>query len=90
MIPYITQVAKRGVSLCSRLFRTFFLKNQFLSDYLVAGCPKYIFGNFRNFLKNFEKIFKIFTLGLFNGDLKIVPHVKKSLLQGAEKAKNRP
>ena len=34
--------------------------------------------------------FKIFTLGTFNGALKIIAHVKKSLLQGAEKAKNRP
>ena len=69
----------------------FFLKNRFLSDYVVAGCPKYIFGNFRNFLKNSEKkFFKIFTLGTFNGALKIIAHVKKSLLQGAEKAKNRP
>ena len=72
-------------------FGLFFLKNRFLSDYVVAGCPKYIFGNFRNFLKNSEKnFFKIFTLGTFNGALKIIPHVKKSLLQGAEKAKNRP
>ena len=45
----------------------------------------------KNFLKNSEKkIFKIFTLGTFNGALKIIAHVKKSLLQGAEKAKNRP
>ena len=54
----------------------FFLKNRFLSDYVVAGCSKYIFGNFRNFLKNSEKN-------------KIAPNVKKSRFQGAEKAKNR-
>ena len=36
-----------------------------------------------------KKNFKFFTLGTFNGTLKIVPYVKKSLLQGAEKAKNR-
>ena len=87
---YITHVAKRGGPCVYDIFGLFFLKNRFLSDYVVAGCPKYIFGNFRNFLKNSEKkFFKIFTLGTFNGPLKIAPNVKKSRFQGAEKAQNR-
>ena len=91
-IAHISRMKLNGGGPCVRnFFGLFFLKNRFLSDYVVAGCPKYIFGNFRNFLKNSEKnFFKIFTLGTFNGALKIIAHVKKSLLQGAEKAKNRP
>ena len=87
---YITQIAKRGGPCVRDFFGLFFLKNRFLSDYVVAGYSKYIFGNFRNFLKKSENfLFKIFTLGTFNGVLKIITHVKKSLLQGAEKAKTR-
>ena len=33
----ITHVAKRGGALCSRHFRTFFLKSRFLSDYVVPA-----------------------------------------------------
>ena len=87
----ITQVANQGGFYCIYyFFRDFCPKNRFLSDYVVVGCPKYIFGNFRNFLKISEKkFFKIFTLGTFNGPLKIAPNVKKSRFQGAEKAQNR-
>ena len=87
---YITQVTnQRGVNVFD-FFRDFCPKNRFLSDYVVVGCPKYIFGNFRNFLKISEKkFFKIFTLGPPNGTFKIGPNVKKSRFQGAEKAQNR-
>ena len=88
---HITHVAKRGGPVFLTFSDFFFLKNRFLSDYVVAGCLKYIFGNFKNFLRNSEKIFfKLFTLGTFNRPLKIIPHFKKSVLQEAEKAKNRP
>ena len=88
---YITAVAKQGGGYCIYyFFRDFCPKNWFLSDYVVVGCPKYIFRNFRNFLKNSEKNFwKIFTLGPPNGPLKIGSNVKKARSQGAEKAKNR-
>ena len=56
---YITQVAKRGGSLCLHGFRTFFLKNRFLSDYVVPACPKYISGKLRSFSKNFSFFFFI-------------------------------
>ena len=43
-------------------FRTFFLKNRFLSDYVVPACPKYISGKLRSFSKNFSKNFFHTTL----------------------------
>merc|ERR1712025_1362002 len=56
---YIAPVAQRGGSLSLLHFQTFFLKNRFLSDYVVPACPKYISGKLRNFSKNFSKIFFI-------------------------------
>ena len=40
----------------------FFLKNRFLSDYVVPACPKYISGKLRHFSKNFSKNFFHTTL----------------------------
>ena len=46
------------------IFLDFFSKNRFLSNYVVGGCPKYIFEKLRSFLKISEKsFFKIFLLG---------------------------
>ena len=59
---YITQVAKRGGWMSLPLFRTFFLKNRFLSDYVVPACPKYISGKLRSFSKKFSKNFFHTTL----------------------------
>ena len=43
-------------------FSDFFLKNGFLSDYVVPACPKYISGKLRCFSKNFSKNFFHTTL----------------------------
>ena len=54
----ISRTFERGRgSLCLHGFQTFFLKNRFLSDYVVSACPKYIFGKLRSFLKISEKKF---------------------------------
>ena len=56
---YITQVAKRGGSLCSQHFRTFFfLKNRFLSDYVVPG-SQHAKNIFLESLEVFQKSFFI-------------------------------
>ena len=39
----------------------FFPKNRFLSDYMVLGSQKYIFGKLRSFLKISDKNFQIFS-----------------------------
>ena len=55
------------------MFATFSKKNnRFLSDYVVGGCPRNISAKFRS------KLFKIFMLGTFNVNLKIIPLVKKN------------
>merc|ERR1712035_280856 len=60
---YITQVAKRGgVPVFERFSDFFFLKNRFLSDYMVPAYPKYISGKLRSFSKNFSKNFFHTTL----------------------------
>ena len=59
---YITPEANQGGLLRLPLFRTFFLKNRFLSDYVVPACPKYISGKLRSFSKNFSKNFFHTTL----------------------------
>ena len=51
----ITPVAKRGGSPWVCYFWDFFLKNWFLSDYVVPACPKYISGKLRSFSENFSK-----------------------------------
>ena len=87
----ITQVAKRGGSLCSRLFRTFFLKNRFLSDYVVPACPKYISGKLRSFSKNFSTFF--FHTTLFENFLPngvSVAAAKNQPAQGLGTPQNRP
>ena len=62
VMSYITQVAKRGGPCVRDFFGLFFLKNRFLSDYVVPACPKYISGKLRSFSKNFSKIFVHTTL----------------------------
>ena len=55
----ISRTFERGRgSLCLHGFQTFFLKNRFLSDYVVSACPKYISGNLRDFLRIFFGIFQ--------------------------------
>ena len=66
----------------------FFLKNRFLSDYVVAGCPKYIFGNFRNFLKNSEKKFSKFSpWALLMGPSKLSPMSNNHVFWGLRRPK---
>ena len=74
----ITHVAKRGgVHEIVTFSKIFFPKNRFLSDYVVGGCPKYIFGKLRSFLKISEKkFFKIFLLGDSKPNWLKVPTVK--------------
>ena len=82
---YITQVAKRGGGFTwdSDFFEDFFPKNRFLSDYVVGGCPKYIFGKLRSFLKISEKkFFKIFLLGDSKPNWLKVPNVKNHFCKG--------
>ena len=85
---YITAVAKQGGYCICHFFGLFFLKNRFLSDYVVVGCPKYIFGNFRNFLKNSEKFFKKFLpWALLIGPLKLSPMSKNHFCRGLRRPK---
>ena len=59
-------VNRGGGVLHLRLFRTFFLKNRFLSDYVVPACPKYISGKLRHFFKkNFNFFFIPHFLKIF-------------------------
>ena len=61
---------------------------------MVAGCPKYIFGNFRNFLKNSEKNFsKFFNTTLFENFVPkcvSVAAAKNQSAQGLRTPQNRP
>ena len=90
---YITQVAKRGGDFPE--FATFsdffFLKNRFLSDYVVPACPKYISGKLRSFSKNFSKNF--FHTALFENFLPngvSVADAKNEPAQGLGTPENRP
>merc|ERR1712243_190926 len=77
-----------GGSCVRNFFGLFFLKNRFLSDYVVARCPKYIFGNFRNFLKNSEKNFEKFSpWALLMGHSKLSPMSKNHFLRGLRRPK---
>ena len=73
-------------------FSDFFFSKKSISERLRGRrMPKIYFWKLQKFFEKFRKKFSnIFTLGTFNGALKIIAHVKKSLLQEAEKAKNRP
>ena len=63
LLSHITQVAKRGgLPEFATFSDFFFLKNRFLSDYVVPACPKYISGKLRSFSKNFSKNFFHTTL----------------------------
>ena len=77
------------------MFRTFsdffFLKNRFLSDYVVPACPKYISGKLRSFSKNFSKNF--FHTALFENFLPnslSVADAKNEPAQGLGTPENRP
>ena len=66
-----------------KIFQIFFPKNGFLSDYMVLGSQKNIFGKLRSFLKISEKIFFLkFFLGGSNGNWLKVPNVKISSAVG--------
>ena len=88
-LPYITQAAKLGGGTWVQdFFEDFLLKNQFLSDYVVGGCPKYIFGKLRSFLKISEKkFFKIFLLGDSKPNWLKVPNVKNHFCRGLKTLK---
>ena len=89
LMSHITQVAKQGGVPVFRTFSDFFLKNRFLSDYVVPACPKYISGKLRSFSKNFSK--KIFHTALFENFLPnslSVADAKMSLPRGWEHRKS--
>ena len=72
--------------LCLHDFQMFL--NWFLSDYVVPGCPKYIFGNFRNFLKYSEKNFSKFSpKALLMGPSKLSPMSKNHFCKGLRRPK---
>ena len=75
-----------GISLSLLHFRTFFLKNRFLSDYVVPACPKYISGKLRSF-SNFFFHAILFENFLPNGVS--VAAAKKQLAQGLGTPQNR-
>ena len=55
---------------------------------MVAGCPKYIFGNFRNFLKNSEKKnSKNSPWAPLMGPSKLAPMSEKHVFRGLKKPK---
>ena len=91
-MTYITQVAKRGgVHEFATFSDFFFLKNRFLSDYVVPACPKYISGKLRSFSKNFSKNF--FHTALFENFLPnslSVADAKNEPAQGLGTPENRP
>ena len=81
----------RSLSLCLWHFRTFFLKNRYLSDYVVPACPKYISGKLRSFSKNFSK--NCFHTTLFENFLPngvSVAAAKKSACPGAGNTQKSP
>ena len=88
----ITAVANQGGGVLRLpLFRTFFLKNQFLSDYVIPACPKYISGKLRHFSKKFSKNF--FHTALFENFLPnslSVADAKNEPAQGLGTPENRP
>ena len=76
------------------MFRTFsdfsFLKNRFLSDYVVPACPKYISGKLRSFSKNFsENFFHTTLFENFLPDGVSVADAKNQLAQGLGTPHNR-
>ena len=83
----VTQVAKQ-VHEKTTFSKFFFQKNRYLSDYVVGGCPKYIFGKLRSFLKISEKNFKIFLLGDSKRNWLKVPNVKNHFCRGWKRSKS--
>ena len=79
-----------GYCICD-FFGLFFLKNRFLSDYVVPACPKYISGKLRHFSKKFSKNFfhtALFENFLLNGVS--VAAAKNQPAQGLGTPQNRP
>ena len=91
-VSHITPVAQRGGVLEFATFSDFFfLKNRFLSDYVVSACPKYISGKLRSFSKNFSKNF--FHTTLFENFLPTnvsAVDVQNQPAQGLGTPQNRP
>ena len=56
---------------------------------MVVGCPKYIFGNFRNFLKISEKKKKILPWALPMGPSKYAPMSKNHVVRVLKRPKKR-
>ena len=62
---YITAVANQGGANVFATFFEIFPKNRFLSDYVVVGCPKYIFGKFKEIENSEKKSFQNIHFGHF-------------------------
>ena len=84
------KLTRGGYCICD-FFGLFFLKNRFLSDYVVPACPKYISGKLRRFSKNFSS--KFFHTALFENFLPnslSVADAKNEPAQGLGTPENRP